>query len=120
VMLLAYAMRTTAPTYDTDPLLTQEEAAAELRITVRGVETERYNGLLGYIKVAGKVRIPLSAIRAYRERHTICPVPASPHASPRTPRLVSGTSYSTTAPVISGKERALATVRKLKLRCATS
>jgi hypothetical protein len=111
----------TAPLPDTDdPLLTQEEAAAELRITVRGIETERYKGALGYLKVAGKVRVPLSAIRAFRERQFVCPVPASPHVSHKTPRHGSGTSYSTTAVVISGKELALATVQRLKSRSVNS
>jgi hypothetical protein len=106
-----------APAYDPDPLLTQEEAAAVLRITVRGVEP---NVTKEHWGTAGKNRTPLRAIRAFRERQTVCPVPVNPHGSAKTLKAANGTSSITAVPAISGRERALATVQELKARSATS
>lgn len=85
-----------------------------LRITIRGIRTERYNSTLGWVKVAGKVRIPLSAIAAYRTRKTIWPDPENQPDSNKTPKRASGTFSGTTAPVIGAAERARAAAQRLK------
>lgn len=103
-----------------DPLLTEAEAADQLRITVRGVQTERYNSMLGYVKVAGKVRIPMSAIIAYRTRQTVWPDPDNLPASPETGKRASGTFSGMTAPATGARERARAAAKKLRKSSATS
>lgn len=61
------------PLPDGDRLLTQEEAAEVLRVSVRSVMTERYARRLGWVKVAGKIRIPMSAITAFLAAQFVTP-----------------------------------------------
>lgn len=104
-------------------LLTPEEAATWLRCdSVRAIRTERAKGRLGYIMVAGKVRIPMSEIYAYLDRNKVQPclaqqkLPVS--TSARTRRTTS--SAGTTEKSRGELARTLEIVKKLRASSKTS
>lgn len=94
-----------------DRLLTQEEAAELLQVNVRSVQTERYACRLGWVKVAGKVRIPMSAITAFLAAYRVEPVVNQPPALVpiRQPRRRMSTG-------IGGKTEAEHSLEKLRAR----
>lgn len=52
------------------PLLTELEAARELRVSKQTIRRERDAGRLDFVRIRSRIFIPLDAIRAYVERQT--------------------------------------------------
>ena len=54
-------------------ILTKQEAAEHLRVSVRSIENYLASGRLGYFKIGKSVRISRTALDAFLQRHFVEP-----------------------------------------------
>lgn len=92
----------------TDPLLTEIEAAKELRVSRRTVERERKDGRIKFVPIRGRIFYRLSAIEAYKAALECT-------ASPSDPDRTAGTSSGPKADVATAVRRARRIATRLSL-----